>query len=105
MTVGEVASTSWESLAARTTGPYEVTTKENGCIIFAAALAGDLVVTSKHALGPAKNSTVNPDGTTKPSHAQKGEEWVDRHLKSVGKTRQDFVKFLEKHDVTAVFEV
>ncbi|TPX72296.1 hypothetical protein SpCBS45565_g00645 [Spizellomyces sp. 'palustris'] len=103
--VGEVASSSWEALSAHTEGPYEVTLKENGCIIFAAALDDDLVVTSKHALGAGQVRETVSDGSTKPSHSQKGEEWVEKHLKSAGRTRPDFVKFLATHDVTAVFEL
>ncbi|KAJ3018090.1 hypothetical protein HKX48_003166 [Thoreauomyces humboldtii] len=103
--VGETASTRWDNLATETIGPYEATLKENGCIIFAAALEGDLLVTSKHAMGVPKQPTKLASGAVQPSHAEKGEEWLERHLKSAGKTRWDFARFLEANNATAVFEL
>ncbi|KAI9105614.1 RNA ligase-domain-containing protein [Phlyctochytrium arcticum] len=100
--IGEVATTKWEYLTDNTQSPYEVTLKENGCIIFVAALEGDLVVTSKHAIDSAPGSS----GTTdKPTHARKGEEWLERHLAASGRTRKEFQAFLHEKDVTAVFEL
>ncbi|KAF9292402.1 hypothetical protein BGZ68_006348 [Mortierella alpina] len=56
--IGEVKKTSTEWLSSETKGPYEVTLKENGCIIFMAGLPphlvgqqGGCVVSSKHFLG------------------------------------------------------
>ncbi|KAI8922586.1 RNA ligase-domain-containing protein [Powellomyces hirtus] len=103
--VSEVPSTKWENLARDTIGPYEATLKENGCIIFASALEGDLIVTSKHALGHGITPNYWASGEPKPSHSAKGEEWLERHLKSVGKTRFDFARFLKTNNVTAVFEL
>ncbi|KAJ3091591.1 hypothetical protein HK102_014140 [Quaeritorhiza haematococci] len=96
--VGEVPATTWKWLEENTTGPYEVTVKENGCIIFAGAVVGNLLVTSKHALGPSQDPA-------RPSHAQKGEEWLQRHIAASRSTTKDFVEFLEKNDATAVFEL
>ncbi|KAI8818596.1 RNA ligase-domain-containing protein [Fimicolochytrium jonesii] len=102
--VNEIPATTWSHLEKETQGPYEATLKENGCIIFAGALNGDLIVSSKHALKSVR--TPGSDAADeKPAHAEKGEEWVIKHLKAAGKTRQDFVKFLEANDVTAVFEL
>ncbi|KAK9728386.1 tRNA ligase [Basidiobolus ranarum] len=96
--VGEVKQTEWEWIKDNTLGPYEVTIKENGCIIFVSSLPeGGLLVTSKHAMGPNENRSV--------SHSQKGQEWLLKHLHSKGKTSEEFEEFLRKHDITAVFEL
>ncbi|KAI8898666.1 RNA ligase-domain-containing protein [Globomyces pollinis-pini] len=95
--ITEVPTTQWSYLESNTLGPYEVTVKENGCIIYMSAVDGHLLVTSKHALGPSNE--------TRPSHAQVGEEWVNKHLKSVNKTRQELIQYLTKHKVSAVFEL
>ena len=97
--VNEVESTTWEYLERETIGPYELTVKENGCIIYVTSVEGHILVTSKHAFGPRDDSN-----GSKPSHSEKGAEWLDVHLKGVS-TRQDLSDFLERHDVTAVFEV
>ncbi|KAJ3152726.1 hypothetical protein HDU86_005481 [Geranomyces michiganensis] len=103
--VGEVPATEWKNLEAHTCGPYEATLKENGCIIFVAALAGDLLVTSKHSLGALRESNSYDSGEIKPSHAQKGEEWLVKHLAAAGRTREEFSQFLDANNVTAVFEL
>ncbi len=49
---GEVHETQWENILTRTQGPYELTLKENGCIIFVSGLEDDtLLVCSKHSTG------------------------------------------------------
>ncbi|KAI5284830.1 hypothetical protein KEM52_002720 [Ascosphaera acerosa] len=51
--VGEVEDTQWRNIETRTRGPYEISQKENGCIIFISGLAdGSLLVCSKHSTGP-----------------------------------------------------
>ncbi|KAJ3089094.1 hypothetical protein HK100_007855, partial [Physocladia obscura] len=111
--IGEIPSTTVESIPESTVPPYEITVKENGCIIYVSAYNGVLIVTSKHAmtLPLAKNvAPVNtaiaapPSKDLKISHAQKGNEWVDRHLLSVLKSRGELATFLERENVTAVFE-
>ncbi|KXS10539.1 hypothetical protein M427DRAFT_159045 [Gonapodya prolifera JEL478] len=89
--VGEVKWVEWSSLAEQSRGPYELTLKENGCIIFIAAVDGHILVTSKHAIGG--------------PHAEKGEEWLNKHLNSVGRTKKDLAEFLGNHNITAVFEL
>ncbi|KAJ3339153.1 hypothetical protein HDU93_008539 [Gonapodya sp. JEL0774] len=89
--VGEVKWVEWTQLQEATLAPYELTLKENGCIIFIAALDGHILVTSKHAIGG--------------PHAEKGEEWLLRHLNRAGRTKQELARFLEGHNVTAVFEL
>ena len=96
--IGEVEQTKWPFLESMTTGPYELTLKENGCIIFVASIDGHVLVTSKHAFGP------RDDASKKPAHSEKGEEWLDRHLQGVS-NRKELSAFLEQNDVTAVFEV
>ncbi|KAJ3058770.1 hypothetical protein HDU98_005160 [Podochytrium sp. JEL0797] len=106
--IGELESTTLPHLTANTSGPYEITVKENGCIIFLSAFHGRLVVTSKHALHAPLASTGQypvPNVENKPSHAQKGDEWVDFHLKSRNKSRDELARFLESNNVTAVFEL
>lgn len=97
--VGEIEATQWSTLAATTQAPYEMTVKENGCIVFVSSLDGHLVITSKHVLGQARR-----EGEPY-SHAQKGEHWLDQHLKRAGRTRSQLSDFLENNNVTAVFEL
>jgi len=94
---GEVYETEWRHIKTRTRGPYELSLKENGCIIFISGLHdGTLLVCSKHSTGPRGNEV---------SHAVAGERWVDRHLQSVGKTREDLARELRKRNATAVAEL
>ncbi|KAL8919623.1 MAG: hypothetical protein Q9172_004900 [Xanthocarpia lactea] len=96
--VGEVHETQWENVAERTKGPYELSVKENGCIIFISGLEGDrLLVCSKHSTGA--RSDVNL------SHAIAGERWVEKQLASLGKTKTDLATELRKRNVTAVAEL
>ncbi|KAI9145139.1 RNA ligase-domain-containing protein [Paraphysoderma sedebokerense] len=97
--IGETTTTRWDWIQKNTTGPYEITLKENGCIIFVSGLQGELIVTSKHSLGKNENSNA------KPTHAQKGEEWLEKHLSRTGKTRKELAEVLEKYRLTAVFEL
>ena len=87
-----------EAIAAHSAPPYVATFKENGCIIFIAALdARSLVVCSKHSLG------ARPD--TERSHAQVGEAWLARHLAAAGRTREALAAELYARNMTAVAEV
>lgn len=95
---GEVNETRLENVEKQTRGPYELSVKENGCIIFIGGLEGDrLLVCSKHSTGVRKDTDV--------SHAVAGENWVDRQLASIGKTRADLARELRKRNVTAVAEL
>lgn len=94
---GEVHATEWRTIKQATKGPYELSLKENGCIIFISGLHdGSLLVCSKHSTGPRREEV---------SHAMAGEKWVDKHLASVGKTRQELAKDLRDRNATAVFEL
>ncbi|CEP64163.1 tRNA ligase LALA0_S10e03862g [Lachancea lanzarotensis] len=73
--IDEVASTSWQWLSSNTVGPYEVTVKENGCIIFISGLQdGTLVICSKH-------STGNRDDTDR-NHSIAGEKYLLKQLQA-----------------------
>ncbi|PVU92834.1 hypothetical protein BB561_003597 [Smittium simulii] len=90
--INEQRSTKLETLFSETCGPYELTTKENGCIIFVSALDDNSLFVSS------KNSIIT-------QHSQKGEEWLLKHLSLNNKSQSDFASFLNKHKVTAVFEL
>jgi len=93
----EVNATKWRNIENNTKGPYELSLKENGCIIFISGLHdGSLLVCSKHSTGP-RNGEV--------SHAMAGEAWVDKQLAKVGKTREDLARELRKRNATAVAEL
>ena len=96
--VGEVRSTEWQNVEANTIGPYELSVKENGCIIFMSGLEdGTLLVCSKHSTGAREDVNL--------SHAVAGEKWAEKHLASVGKTTRDLARELRRMNVTAVAEL
>ncbi|RMZ92455.1 hypothetical protein DV736_g353, partial [Chaetothyriales sp. CBS 134916] len=96
--VDEVTSTHWSEIEANTVGPYELSVKENGCIIFVSGLEdGTLLVCSKHSTGARQD--------VEQSHATVGERWVKTHLDAVGKTTRDLAKALRDANLTAVAEL
>lgn len=96
--VGEVSDTRWENIKRNTRGPYELTLKENGCIIFISGLEdGTLLVCSKHSTGDRSDVQV--------SHANAGERWVEQQLATIGKTREEFARELRARNITAVAEL
>ena len=96
--VDEVNETQWRNVESFTKGPYELSVKENGCIIFISGLEDDrLLVCSKHSTGPGQDPSK--------SHASNGEKWIDRHLKTVGKSRIDLARELRTRNATAVAEL
>ncbi|KAK4212706.1 tRNA ligase 1 [Rhypophila decipiens] len=96
--IDEVSETKWDNIFARTKGPYELTLKENGCIIFISGLEDDtLLVCSKHSTGARADVTL--------SHAKAGEDRLERQLARLGKTKQDLARELRKRNVTAVAEL
>ncbi|RDA94347.1 hypothetical protein CP533_3808 [Ophiocordyceps camponoti-saundersi (nom. inval.)] len=95
--VGEVNDTRWENIIAQTKPPYDITLKENGCIIFIGALEdGTLVVCSKHSTG---------DRVDALSHASAGEIRLEQQLAALGKSKEDFARELRKRNATAVAEL
>lgn len=96
--VSEVPETRWETIFAKTQPPYELTLKENGCIIFVSGLEDDtLLVCSKHSTGDRDDIQV--------SHASAGERRIESQLAAVGKTKADLARELRARNVTAVAEL
>ncbi|KAI7902359.1 RNA ligase-domain-containing protein [Cokeromyces recurvatus] len=90
--------TQWPELEEKTEGPYEITTKENGCIIFIVALSNEsIIVTSKHSIPSEK--------TDMKTHAGVGYAWVLKHLASVNKTEKDLASWLNNKNITLVAEL
>lgn len=96
--VDEVPATQYKTLK-KTSGPYEVTLKENGCIILISGLEdGNVVVCSKHSTGP------RPKDVSK-NHAVEGERKLKLQLEKIGKSMKDLGSLLYKLNVTAVAEL
>ncbi|OMH80766.1 tRNA ligase 1 [Zancudomyces culisetae] len=101
--IGDTGAANWEEIVRHTVGPYELTVKENGCIILISSLTVDceggdntkqtykLVVTSKNAVSG--------------QHAEIGKQWVKRHLEEIGRSEAEFGEFLGRYNVTALFEL
>ncbi|ATY66057.1 tRNA ligase [Cordyceps militaris] len=95
--INEVNETKWENILAKTQGPYELTLKENGCIIFIAGLEDEtLIVCSKHSTG---------DRGGELTHSKAGEAWIEKQLQKLGKTKHDLARELRQRNVTAVAEL
>ncbi|SCU89203.1 LAFA_0E16666g1_1 [Lachancea sp. 'fantastica'] len=95
--IDEVASTSAQWLSSNTVGPYEVTVKENGCIIFISGLEdGTLVICSKHSTGDRDDTDRN--------HSIAGEKFLLRQLKSRDIDPKILGRELYQMNVTAVAE-
>jgi tRNA ligase len=96
--VDETNDTQWRNIENKTRGPYELSVKENGCIIFISGLEDDkLLVCSKHSTGVRADTNL--------SHAQVGERWVERHVATVGKSAKELARTLRQMNVTAVGEL
>lgn len=96
--VGETNDSQWRNIETNTQGPYELSVKENGCIIFIAGLEDDkLLVCSKHSTGIRQDVNV--------SHAMAGEKWVERHVTAVGRSTKELARVLREMNVTAVGEL
>ncbi|KAJ2387411.1 trna ligase [Coemansia sp. RSA 2603] len=90
--INEVPKTQWDWIIANTQGPYEMTIKEDGCLILVAAIdKTTLLVTSKHAINV--------------PHSDMASIWVDKHLSLAGRTREELATFLHERNATAVFEL
>lgn len=96
--VDEVHETKWTNIENQTKGPYELTLKENGCIIFISGLDdGTLLVCSKHSTGDRSDVEL--------SHAAAGEKHVERQLQALGRTKEDLARELRARNATAVAEL
>lgn len=94
---GEIRKTEWNNVERDTRGPYELSVKENGCIIFVSGLDDDtLLVCSKHSTGAREDQV---------SHASVGEKWVERHVAQVGKTKEELARTLRSMNATLVAEL
>ncbi|ESZ97012.1 fungal tRNA ligase adenylyltransferase [Sclerotinia borealis F-4128] len=95
---GEVEATKWTNIENNTKGPYELSLKENGCIVFISGLHdGTLLVCSKHSTGQGNKPEM--------SHAKAGDRWVDKQLQAIGRTREELSRELRKRNATAVAEL
>ncbi|AMD19334.1 HBR433Wp [Eremothecium sinecaudum] len=95
--VDEIFKNSWAELEKNTTGPYEVTVKENGCIVFISGRSdGEIIVCSKHSTGPRDDTDRN--------HAEAGEEYLRRQLNEQGVDIKRLAKRLYELNCTAVAE-
>ncbi|KAI5970751.1 trl1 [Candida margitis] len=94
--VGEKSFTKEDELK-KTSGPYDVTLKENGCIIFISGLStGDILVCSKHSTG------LRGEDNTR-NHALEGETQLRKQL---GDERvAQLARYLYEHNLTAVTEL
>lgn len=96
--IDEVYETKWANIESQTRGPYELTLKENGCIIFISGLDdGTLLVCSKHSTGDRSDVEL--------SHAAAGEKHVERQLQALGRTKTDLARELRSRNATAVAEL
>ncbi|ORZ17775.1 RNA ligase-domain-containing protein [Absidia repens] len=96
--INETEVTQWHVLEKETHGPYDITAKENGCIIFiAAASSTDLIATSKHTIPEPKDS--------QSSHGGMGYRWLLQHLASVNCAPESLAAWLHHHRVTLVAEL
>ncbi|CAN6662849.1 tRNA ligase [Trichomonascus vanleenenianus] len=99
--VGEVPTTKWEWIEEHTRGPYYLTNKENGCIVFMAGLKdGTLLVTSKHSTGPREDA---PDLDR--NHSWVAKTRVERHLAQRGIDKKELAEELYRLNITAVGEL
>ncbi|CAK7272328.1 tRNA ligase [Sporothrix epigloea] len=96
--VNETPDTWWDKIEKRTQGPYEITLKENGCIIFLSGLAdGTLLVCSKSSTGDRDDGEI--------SHSRAGENRLEKQLEQLGKSKQDLARDLYARNITAVAEL
>ncbi|ORX61146.1 hypothetical protein BCR36DRAFT_365730 [Piromyces finnis] len=97
--VNETDDTQWINIETQTVGPYELTLKENGCIIFVGVYEDDLLVTSKHSFTKINNATGNLE---KNEYSDLGEEWLNKYI---GDKREQLIKYIKEKNITLVFEL
>lgn len=101
--VDEVAATKKEKLS-KLTGPFEVSTKENGCIVFISGLKdGTLLVCSKHVTGEPIGDI--PQKAMIMKHSSQAQAAVFEQLEKAGKKPAELAKVLYDHNATAVAEL
>ncbi|KAH3900681.1 tRNA ligase SCDLUD_003680 [Saccharomycodes ludwigii] len=95
--VDETSMTKWSKICEDTVGPYEVSLKENGCILLISGLNdGTLVVCSKHSVG-------NRDDLTR-NHATSGEKFLRAQLDNDENLLRELALTLYHNNYTAVAE-
>ncbi|VEU20839.1 DEKNAAC101739 [Brettanomyces naardenensis] len=95
--VNEFNEVSEEVLSKSTTGPYTLTVKSNGCIVFISGLKdGTLVVCSKHSTGVRDDVQKN--------HAMAAQQALELQLDRCHMTKLDLAETLYKLGLTAVAE-
>lgn len=95
--LNEMSSVNEENLSNSTIGPYTVTVKSNGCIVFISGLEdGTLVVCSKHSTGFRSDLSKN--------HAMVAQEALELQLKNIGIAPNELGKLLYGYKITAVCE-
>lgn len=95
--IDEMGLTKWDAISKGTMGPYTVTLKSNGCIIFISGLEdGTLVVCSKHSTGPRDDVDRN--------HAEFGRNYLLGLLRERGIDVEQFSRRLYHLNVTLVAE-
>lgn len=95
--INELQSVKEETLRSDTVGPYTVTVKSNGCIVFVSGLSdGTLVVCSKHSTGIRDDLSKN--------HALTAQKALKRQLEQNSLSSKDLALILFKYKITAVCE-
>lgn len=95
--IDEISFTKWDAISKGTVGPYTVTLKSNGCIIFISGLEdGTLVVCSKHSTGPRDDVDRN--------HAEFGRNYLTNLLNEKNIDVKRFARRLYDLNVTLVAE-
>lgn len=95
--INEKPQTKPDWISEHTIGPYEVTLKENGCIIFVSGLQdGTIVVSSKNSTGDRSDLSRN--------HAKVGQDYLLKQLEEKGIAVELLAKTLYELNVTAVAE-
>jgi len=95
--INETENTLWKNIVNNTVGPYELTLKENGCIIFVTVFEDDLLVTSKHSITKIVNGNIEVN-----NYADTGEKWL---YKYIGDKKQELIDFIKENNITLVFEL
>lgn len=98
--INETATTKWPWLEENSEGPYYVTLKENGCIVFMSGLEdGTLLVTSKNSTGPRQ------DAPNEANHSYVASTRIERALAASGHSKLELAKELYDLNATLVGEL
>lgn len=99
--VDELPSLKRDLLREECVGPFNASSKENGCIMFFSGLSdGTLLVCSKNVTGD-----VNPKPEGKLKHYERGMAEIKSQLDKISKTTTDLARVLYTQNLTAVAEL